>query len=88
MPDTKAIFAAIWLDATRDQDDITRHVLIFGSKPVGNPTAKRRPTGELTPGVHLTDTAGVIDSIGPTRANHGDVGLGGDSPMASPQGAR
>ena len=53
--------------------DERREIFIVRSQSIGRPRTKRRPTGDINTGVHLTDTTGVVDPVGPTGSNHGDV---------------
>src|SRR6202011_4986347 len=48
-------------------------ILVLGPEAVSHPGAEARPTGQDAPGVHLADAADVVDSVGPARADQGDL---------------
>ena len=65
----------VWLPADRaaalvEEDDIARHVLVFGAEAVDNPAAQRRPTDERLAGVHLHERRAVGMGVGVAGADH------------------
>ena len=63
------------------QDDERGQVLVLGPQAVADPAPQARPAHQDRAGVHLVDGLGMVDAVGPARADHrqvvgavGDVG--------------
>src|SRR6185437_4589337 len=71
-----------------EQHDVARQVFAGAAESIQRPRTETGPTAQNAAGVHLADAADVIETIGPTTANHRQIiGAGGDFgiPVADPQ---
>src|SRR6185295_5701586 len=55
------------------QHDKCGQVLIFGAEPVTDPRTQRWPPREDRASVHLADAGGMIEAIGPARADDCEI---------------
>ena len=55
------------------QDHERGQVLVLGPQAVADPASQARLAHQDRAGVHLVDGLGVIDAVGPARANHRQV---------------